>query len=187
MNSKKLAVIATLTAISVGTNYAMIYLFNIKLMDLIVFVGGFCFGPIAGASIGITSWAVYGSVNPYGFSLPIWVSTMLSESIYGVAGGFARKAFNLNKAGQLENHRFSTCIFFGTLGMLLTFAYDIITNVVFGYISGWSILFAIIMGFIPFGLVHVVSNAFFFGLGCTPAIRAVSKVTGGESLDVRKE
>lgn len=182
MNSKKLAMIAILTAASVSSNYAMIHLFNIKLMDLIVFVGGFCFGPLAGASIGIASWAVYGSLNPLGFSFPIWASAMASETIYGLAGGIARRAFNFNTSSPLENHRLGNCFFFAALGMLLTFAYDTITNIVFGYVSGWSVLIAVVVGFVPFGLVHVISNAFFFGLGCVPAIKAMLKIVGGKSI-----
>ena len=43
MNSRKTAILAVLIAISVGTNYAMISLYNVKFMDFIVFVGGFVF------------------------------------------------------------------------------------------------------------------------------------------------
>jgi hypothetical protein len=187
MNSKQLAIITILTALSIGTNYAMISFYNVKFMDLIVFIGGFCFGPFVGASIGVVSWTVYGSLNPLGFSLPIWISTIVSESIYGVAGGISRGMLSSGEATSLGSHRISTYAFFGAAGMLLTFVYDIITNIVFGYISGWSILFAVIVGFFPFGLVHVVSNGLFFGLGCAPTIKAILKVVGGRGLGVSKE
>jgi hypothetical protein len=187
MNSQRLAIVALLAALSIGTNYAMISLSNVKLMDLIVFIGGFCFGPLVGASIGITSWAVYGTLNPMGFSFPIWLSTMFSEAIYGVAGAFVRKSLNSEGLGGFKNERVLTCAFFGILGMFLTFFYDLITNIVFGCVSGWNILFAVIVGFVPFGFVHMVSNAFFFGLGCVPAINAVLKVAGGENSGISKK
>jgi LytS/YehU family sensor histidine kinase len=184
MNSKQVAIIIILSAISVGTNYAMISIFNVKLMDFVVFVGGFCFGPFVGVSIGMVSWGIYGSLNPMGFSLLIWFSTMLSESIYGIAGSLTRKM--LNSGSQLKNGQLSTYFFFGATGMLLTFAYDILTNIVWGYQNGPSIFGAIIFG-VPFSIVHALSNAFFFGLGCTPAINAVLKVVGSGSLGVHKK
>lgn len=187
MNSKKLAVTTILVALAIGTNYAMIYLDNVKLMDLIVFIGGFCFGSSVGALTGIISWVVYGTMNPRGFSLPIWLTTMFSEMIYGIAGALIGKGLKRNGLSEIQNDRVNACAFFGLLGMLLTFVYDIITNVVFGYVSGWNILFAVIVGFVPFGLVHMLSNAFFFGLGCVPAINAISKVVGGENRGISKK
>lgn len=187
MNSQKLAIITLLAALSIGTNYAMISLFNVKLMDLIVFISGFCFGPLVGALIGIISWAVYGTLNPIGFSLPIWLSTMFSETIYGIVGAAIRKSLNPNELKEFKSERVNTYFFFGILGMFLTFVYDIITNMVFGYVSGWNILFAIIVGFVPFGLVHMFSNAFFFGLGCAPAINAVLNIVGGEDSGISKK
>ncbi|HEY4674582.1 MAG TPA: ECF transporter S component [Candidatus Bathyarchaeia archaeon] len=184
MNSRKLAVMATLVALSTATNYAMISLYNVKLMDLIVFVGGFCFGPFVGASIGITSWMVYGAVNPSGFSFPIWLATMLAEATYGVAGAFVYKSLNLKERNEFEDERGVSSVSFGILGMLLTFLYDLVTNIVFGFVSGWNILFSVVFGFVPFGLIHMISNAFFFGLGCVPAIKAISNVVGGEGFGV---
>jgi hypothetical protein len=181
MNSKRLAIITILIALSIGTNYAMISFYNVKFMDLIVFVGGFCFGALAGSLIGIISWVVYGTLNPIGFSLPVWLATMLSEPIYGLAGALMRKRLSLSELSELKNERVVTHVFFGTLGMFLTFAYDLVTNIVFGYVNNWNILFSIIFGFVPFGLVHMLSNACFFGIGGVPAINAVLNVIGGEN------
>jgi uncharacterized membrane protein len=60
---------------------------NVKFMDLIVFVSGVVFGPLMGASVGVLTWLVYGTLNPYGFSLPILLATCTGESIYGIIGG----------------------------------------------------------------------------------------------------
>lgn len=187
MEPQKVAMIAVLAALSIGTNYAMIFLFNVKLMDFIVFVGGFCFGPFVGASIGIVSWAVYGTLNPMGFSLPIWLSTMFMETIYGVVGGLMRRRLNLTTVVESRDGRINAFIFFAAIGMLLTFVYDIVTNIVFGYVIGWNILFAVIIGFVPFGLVHSLSNALFFGIGCVPAINAILNVAGGENFGISEK
>jgi LytS/YehU family sensor histidine kinase len=187
VDSKKLAIIAVLAALSIGTNYAMIYIYNVKIMDLIVFIGGFCFGPFVGASVGMVSWIVYGSLNPQGFSLPIWLSTMFSEAIYGIAGALIRRGISSTQLTEFRHERVFVSVYFGIIGMFLTFIYDIVTNIVFGYVSGWSILFAVIVGFVPFGFVHMVSNAFFFGLGCVPTINAISKIVGGEERGVSEK
>jgi len=186
MNSQKLAMITILIALSIGTNYAMISFYNVKFMDLIVFVGGFCFGSFAGSLMGIISWALYGMLNPLGFSLEIWLSTMFLEPIYGIAGAMVRKKLGASELSESKSERAITHVFFGFLGMFLTFAYDFATNIVFGYVYNLNILVAVIFGFVPFGLVHMISNAFFFGMGGVPAINAIWKVIGGENSGISK-
>jgi LytS/YehU family sensor histidine kinase len=117
------SVIAVMTAACIVSNYLLIGVFNVKLMDLIVFSSGFLFGPMVGASVGILTWLVYGTLNPYGFSLPVLVATSLMESLYGVAGGFL--GTNRNEwmgAGLTANLKY------GIVGFLLTFIYDLVTN-----------------------------------------------------------
>jgi hypothetical protein len=180
MNPRKIAILALLVAVSVGTNYAMISFYNVKFMDFIVFIGGFCFGPVVGALTGIFSWVVYGTLNPAGFEIRIWLVTMFSEAMYGVIGGLMNRTMLRNGDNALKERARSASIFFGLLGMLLTFGYDLITNAVSGYIWYESILVGILVGFVPFGLVHVLSNAVFFGVGCVPAIRIISNLFGGK-------
>ena len=164
MNSKNLAVIITLTALAVGTNYTLISLPNVKLMDFICFIGGFLFGSLAGALIGILSWLVYGVLNPYGFVLQVWIATIVSEAIYGVAGGFLRKA-NINFSGK----SLGQIVFLGNIGFLLTLIYDVITNIVYAHVIGQNLLVAMAIG-APYTLLHEVSNAFLFGFCFTPLV-----------------
>src|SRR5712691_7455618 len=56
------------TALAIATDYAMLPLANIKLMDSIVFVSALAFGLGVGVSVGTLTWLVYGSVNPLGSS-----------------------------------------------------------------------------------------------------------------------
>jgi len=185
MNSRKIAMIVTLSALSTATNYAMVSLYNVKFMDLFAFVAGFCFGPVVGALTGVFSWSVYGPVNPFGFSLPVWVATMLSESLYGIGGALVGKS--LGRYGDLRKDGANLAVFFGIFGVFLTFAYDLITNIVFGSLNNWSVLYAVVVGFVPFGLLHVLSNALFFGVGCRPAIVAVMKAVGGDFSELSKK
>jgi hypothetical protein len=164
------SVIAVMTAACIVSNYLLIGVFNVKLMDLIVFSSGFLFGPTVGASVGILTWLVYGTLNPYGFSLPVLVATSLMESLYGVAGGLlGSNGPSRMGTGLTANLKF------GIVGFLLTFLYDIVTNVVSGLSAGIPLAVAMVTG-IPFAIAHEGSNAAFFFLGASPLISAVGRL-----------
>jgi hypothetical protein len=162
------SVIAVMTAACIVSNYLLIGIFNVKLMDLIVFSSGFLFGPSVGASVGILTWLVYGTLNPYGFSLPVLVATSLMESVYGIVGGILGKRGNMG-VGLTGNLKY------GIIGFLLTFLYDLVTNIVSGLSAGIPLGVALITG-IPFAIAHQGSNAAFFFLGASPLISAVGRL-----------
>ena len=171
MNTMKVSIIATLVALCVATNYALVCVPNLKAMDFIVFVGGFCFGSFAGAFIGILSWAVYGVINPHGFVPQVWLATMFSETIYGLLGGLLGKNLALT---NFNDGRFELSVFFGTMGFILTLIYDLITNVVYASTFGIPIIAAIVFG-APFTIFHQVSNAAIFGVVSIPVIAGLKK------------
>ena len=162
------SVIAVMTAACIVSNYLLIGVFNVKLMDLIVFSSGFLFGPSVGASVGILTWLVYGTLNPYGFSLPILVATSLMESLYGIVGGLLGSTGRMG-VGLTSNLKY------GIIGFLLTFLYDLVTNIVAGLTAGIPLTVALITG-IPFAIAHEGSNAVFFFLGAPPLISAVGRL-----------
>ncbi|MFW6110724.1 MAG: ECF transporter S component [Thermoproteota archaeon] len=180
MKIHKLAIISTLTALCIATNYALIGVPNVKPMDFIVFVGGFCFGPIVGSSVGILSWAVYGSINPYGSTPPVFFATMLGESIYGLMGGFLGKKLSSTDFDVKES-RFNITFLFGVVAFISTTIYDLITNVVYSLTYGIPLLAAIILG-TPFTILHQLSNTAIFVIGSFPVIIAIEKSLGGEKF-----
>ena len=180
MNSFKIAITATLVALSIATNYALIGVQNIKPMDFIVFVGGFCFGSIIGASIGVLSWLIYGALNPYGFVPQVWLATMLAESIYGIVGGLLGK--NLGSTNFHEQH-LKLSVFFATMGFLPTLLYDLITNVAYASSFNVPIMAAIFAG-APLTVLHEVANAAIFGVCSVPMITALEKLSGDGRYDL---
>ena len=176
MNVLKVSIISILVALCVATNYALVGVYNVKVMDFIVFVGGFCFGPIAGALVGILSWAVYGVINPYGFVPQIWLATMFSEPIYGLLGGLLSR--KLGSTDFNETH-LQLSVVFGVSGFISTLVYDLITNVVYALTFDIPIVVAIILG-TPFTVLHQVSNAAIFVVGSVPLIIAVRNSLGVE-------
>jgi len=89
----KVALIAVFTALSLGTNYAMIDLWNIKLMDALIFIAAFLFGIRVGLGSAISTWIVYGFINPYGQADPILLVFLITgECFYAIAGTLVRRA-----------------------------------------------------------------------------------------------
>jgi uncharacterized membrane protein len=81
------ALIAIFTALSLATNYAMIDIPNVKLMDAFVFIAAFLFGLEVGLGTAISIWAVYGFINPYGQDdLTLLLFLMTGECLYAIAG-----------------------------------------------------------------------------------------------------
>lgn len=172
MKVHKISLIIILVSLSVATNYALVSIPNVKIMDFVVFIGGFCLGPIAGALIGILTWAVYGVLNPYGFIPQIWLATMFSEGIYGLAGGLLGKNLAF---GNLDDQRLGLSVFLGAIGFILTLAYDLVTNVAYALTSDLPIIVTVALGF-PFTILHELSNAAIFAVGSMPIIKAVGKL-----------
>ena len=154
-------------ASAIATNYLMIGALNVKLMDLIVFTSGYIMGSWLGALTGALVWLVYGTINPFGFSLPIFASTVLGETIFGIAGGLFSR--------QESNTGLGFDPWAAITGFLLTFVYDLFTNIVSGVTAGVPIPLALITG-IPFTLAHMISNTVFFGFGFKPLVNSINKV-----------
>ena len=171
MNVHRISLAAILVSLSVATNYALSGVPNVTMMDFIVFMGGFCLGPLAGALIGIFTWAVYGTLNPYGFIPQILLATMFSEAIYGLIGGLVGKNLASN---NFDNQRLRLSIFLGTIGFVLTLVYDLITTVVYALVFEQPIVVAVALG-APFTILHQLSNAMIFAVGSFPIIRAIEK------------
>ena len=180
MKVRRVAIVATLVALCIATNYVLVSVPNVKVMDFLVFIGGFCFGPFTGALIGILTWAVYGTINPYGFVPQIWLATMFSESIYGLVGGFLGRRFS---STSFNGQHLRLSVFFGIIGCLLTLTYDSIVNVVYALVFSVPIIAAIVLG-TPFQFSHVVSNAVLFASCSIPLIRVVKKLLGNQKIGV---
>ncbi len=179
MNARKVALITILVALSIATNYALIGVANVTIMDLIVFVSGFFFGPILGAIVGMFSWMIYGAINPYGFVPQIYVATILAEAIYGLLGGLlGRKLLT----SQINGQNLKLSLFFGIVGFTSTLIYDLATTVVYALTIETPIIPTIVFG-VPFTLLHELSNTAFFILGCVPIMVTVKSFLGAERIE----
>lgn len=168
IDTRKIALLSILSAAAIASNYLLIGVSNVKFMDLIVFTSGFIMGPMMGALTGVMVWLVYGTINPFGFSLPILLATMTGEAMFGIAGGYYRKN---------EQTGVGVNLWTAFIGFIVTFVYDVFTNIISAYTVGIPISIGLVTG-IPFMLAHVLSNTVFFGLGFRPLSSSISKVLG---------
>ncbi len=174
-NTRRTALIATLAALCIGTNYAMLPLPNVNLMDAIVFTTSLFFGVIPGAAVATISWLVYGTLNPFGLSLPVLITVIISESIYVVAGYLVRKTSSRSPKSKFKG--LERNIIYGTAGLFATLAYDLITNAIVGlvvYKSVWIGLLTMNVP-IPLGIIHEASNFFFFATVVPILVRVLEK------------
>ncbi|MFQ6052939.1 MAG: ECF transporter S component [Candidatus Bathyarchaeia archaeon] len=178
LSTRQVSVIAVMTSLCVSTNYLLVGVVNVKFMDLLVFVSGFAFGPVVGGAVGVLTWLVYGTLNPYGFSLPILAATCLGESIYGVVGGLLGGMADGADGGVAGRFGFLD-VRFAIVGFLLTSVYDLLTNVVSGFFAGMPIHVALVAG-IPFALTHELSNTAFFFVGVSPLVNVIRRLPSGE-------
>jgi len=171
---RDVSIITVLTALCVAGNYALVGLPNIKVMDLVVFVAGFAFGVSVGATIGGLAWIVYGAINPFGFSLPVWLSTIVGETMFGIAGGILGRISYKTSEKNFNIFRFSFEM--GLWGLIITIIYDLFTNTVFAITFNVPIVAAIVTGWlIPpwFGILHEAGNFILFSSAVYPLTRVI--------------
>ena len=168
----RISLAALLAASAVASNYLLIGVVNVKFMDLIVFTSGYLLGPRHGVLTGVLVWLVYGTLNPYGFSLPVFIATTLGESMFGLAGAYYPRRSGVTWLGVDFWAAFSA--------FLLTLVYDLFTNTVSALTAGIPVPVALVTG-IPFTLAHVLSNTLFFAVGFKPLTNSINHILGEKS------
>lgn len=157
MNSSKLAVVATFTALAVGSDFALSYFPNVpnaKLVDPIVFSVAFVYGLEAGLYVGVLSELIWGTVNPLGFGGYIIPFLVAGEAIYALAGWGAAKVWGGEGAGSRGRN-----IYFGAVLAICAFLWDLETNAATALISFWpSLTMQKLLATEAFGIPFMVSH-----------------------------
>ena len=188
--STKATLVAVFAALALATNYALIALPNIKLMDALVFIAAFLFGLRLGIGVAASTWLVYGFVNPYGQADFVLLSFLIvGECFYAVAGAvlsrtsLARDLLRGSRAYRPLSPVSSNSklgFVFALVGFQATFAYDILTNFGSWIFKTNSLYQAFLIGMItgaPFALLHEGSNIFFFA-AVAPVVIVTTKRFG---------
>jgi len=96
------ALVAVFAAMSLASNYAMIGIVNVKLMDTLVFLAAFLFGLRIGVGVAVVSWGVYGFINPYGADDLILLSFLVAGECFYAITGFALRRTSLERELPVE-------------------------------------------------------------------------------------
>jgi len=197
-------IVAVFTALSLATNYALIGFQNVKLMDTLVFIVAFLFGVRLGIGVAVSTWLVYGLVNPNGVDGPIILSFLiLGECFYALSGAILSRTSvgqELSKVKPTDDSPRITgrtdvfrklgrrirrlnptrSLVFALVGLQATFGYDLLTNFASWLFLTTSLYQAFIIGNIigaPFSVAHEGSNTIFFAT-VAPAVIVAARRMG---------
>ena len=178
---------AAFVALILASNYALAALPNVKLFDILVFAAGYALGFRRGATVAAAAWLVYGQINPWGAAQPQLLAVLIAgETLYAGAGSLARR---LVRPGRVTLGPSAATLAFLVPALIVTPAYDVITNVYTGYFwatvagSGeyarWIGVALFNPGALFFMAVHAGANAAFFPVFGPPLVK------GAESMKER--
>jgi hypothetical protein len=161
METRRLAAVASFTALALGTDYALSLfpnLPNVKLVDPIVFSVAFVYGFETGVYVGVLSELVWGTVNPLGFGGYIIPFLVAGEVLFAVAGWAASRLWSA-RGPQTPARNFC----FGCLLAICAFLWDLETNAATAIVVFWpsltmrKVIATELVG-VPFMVPHEVSD-----------------------------
>ena len=137
---------------------------NVELMSLATFIAGAMLGTGAGAVAGAAAMGIYSILNPLGPAPPpVYAAQVAGLALFGIGGGL------------LANQR-TRAVVLGAAGFLLTFLYDVLTNLGTAWVMGalsdpWPVL----AGGLLFGVGHMVWNTIAFALAGPPLVQWIAR------------
>ena len=161
--SFRIALTSIFIALSVVLGYMLIYLPNIELITIMIFLSGFILGKKKGLVIGAFSSFIFCFLNPMGASqLPLLTVQVVYYSLVGLIGAFTcdlleKKSF-FNSRDDL--YVYQVMVILGAIGGVLTTIYSIFAELA-GYItiSAPGVPFsAYFMIGVPWTIIHVIGN-----------------------------
>jgi len=158
LSLSNVARIAVFAALAFGVNAPFLAIPNIETFSLALFLTGLFLGKFVGCMSALVAGIIFILFNPNG-PQPVWlvgVAQLVGFILFGLAGGGLRNLVLKNK-----NVGRSASIL-AVAGLILTFWYDLSTNLAFALIFGpfWPIM----IGGLGFAIIHLVSNTILFGL-----------------------
>gem|GEM_PF-343722 len=171
--------LSVFVALTVGSDYLLSWIYNVKLVDFMVFIAALLYGFRFGASVGILSELIWGSLNPLGFGGAIIPFLVSGEILYALAGSWAGKVW--------KNYGMFNPVF-GALLAICTFAWDVWTNfgtalIGFGFSLNMKELIATELLGIPFMIPHELSN-FVLGSISPAVIKGVAKLDRMKGINI---
>lgn len=150
--------VGVFSALAFGVNAPLLAIPNIELFSFSLFLSGLFLGVSGGVATALVAGIIFVFFNPNGAQpiLAVGLIQLIGFLLFGLCGGLVRTIV-LKK----DNIKITITVLLAA-GALLTFWYDLTTNLVFAYLFGpfWPALVAGLW----FSAVHTVSNTVIFGL-----------------------
>ncbi|MFH1009817.1 MAG: hypothetical protein V1784_01105 [bacterium] len=164
---------AAFIAVAVVLGYLLAPIPNVELVTATCFAAGVCLGATGGLVVGAMGEFLFAGLHPMGSSIGILLlAQMLGMALAGFVGG---KVSSLLTGFQgFASRR----ILFG-LGAILTFLFDLLTNLAYPLQAGFSLsqTTAVLAAGIGFAAIHIASNALVFALVLPPVLARLKKMT----------
>lgn len=163
---------AIFCAVAVGMGFSLMFIPNIELITVMVFLSGIYLGIGWGALVGFTAMAIYSGLNPMGSGLsfpPLFLMQITGMAFAGIIGGLVSPLFNEKKIN------FLLMASLAFLGFTITLIYDMLTLLSYPLSAGLGlsgILAALFKG-LGFTLLHEISNAVVFTVTVPPVMRYI--------------
>ena len=180
--SRDVARVAALSAIIVGSDFALAPFPNVKLLDTVVFLAAYLFGFRVGATVAVISEFIWAVVSPWGPAGAITPFLVVGEVLFAAGGWWASRVWG----GRPELLR-GNAVFLGAIILICAFVWDLETNAATAVIALWpsltleKLLLVEAVG-IPFAIIHEVAD-FVIGTALAPlTILLIPRVSKRELL-----
>ena len=163
----RVALISIFTALAVVIGYALVFIPNIELFTLMIFLAGFILGKRDGIVVGLMSSFIFVFFNPFGVSpLPLFAYQLAHYSLVGLCGGLTNCYLSKKEFFKPKDdlYVFPVIVFFAVIGACITFTFDVVTTLIIAVVfygtldSFWPVY---LLG-LPFTTVHLIGNTLGF-------------------------
>ncbi|MDP7072120.1 MAG: hypothetical protein QF430_04480 [Candidatus Marinimicrobia bacterium] len=164
MHMDRLVKAAIFAATAAGLGFALVFVPNVELITIVIFLSGLTLGPMWGGLVGITSEAVYSGMNPLGSGLafpPLFTAQIISMGFVGLMGGMLKPILFKKHFTAFQ------IIMLGISGFSLTFIYDSLTTLSYPVSAGfdWPQTVTIYISGMGMTVLHQISNTIVFIIG----------------------
>jgi uncharacterized membrane protein len=164
-DTRQLALVPILSALVVGSDFALAPYPNVKLLDVIVFSASFVYGFRLGAAVAVISEGAWSVISPWGYAGAFAPFLVGGELLFAAAGWWASRVWSDRSEVVLNS------VFIAALMLLCAFLWDFETNLANAFIFSGTTLSSILawqVSGMPFAFVHEAAD-FALGLLFAPA------------------
>lgn len=164
-SSRKVAIVANMTALALLGNYALVGIPNVELGSVVIFITALVFGLPLGIWTALLTSIIFSTINPWGPFIPqIWLTQLIGWLYIAMVGGLL---------GGREHAQYQKRTHLFVIGAFLAAVFDLVTNVGYSLVYNVPYVVAVILG-LPFMAIHVISNAFILAL-VVPIVEPILK------------